>query len=88
MNKKKIYLPDFAFFRLFWLFSDSSLLLPSLYLQSKLTKKDKIELIEGRVREAQRIADYIQQRQKRPSIVSYFWYKYQDTKGFLKKVTV
>ncbi|XP_044763612.1 hyaluronidase-like [Coccinella septempunctata] len=71
--------------RLFWLFSESALLLPSLYLQSKLNKKDKIELIEGRVAEAQRIANYIQQKQKRPAIVPYFWYKYQDTRRFLKK---
>ncbi|KAK9874345.1 hypothetical protein WA026_002695 [Henosepilachna vigintioctopunctata] len=68
--------------RLHWLFRETDLLVPSLYLNEKMSRKDKLEEIEGRINEAARI---IRKKQQIASITPYFWYKYQDTRKFLTK---
>ncbi|KAL3270895.1 hypothetical protein HHI36_021407 [Cryptolaemus montrouzieri] len=72
--------------RLTWLYKESDLLLPSIYLSDKMSSKDKMELIEGRVNEAHRIVGYLGSGRHNPSILPYFWYKYQDSKRFMSKV--
>lgn len=69
--------------RLMWLFESSDNLHPSFYLsENRLTAAEKIQMIEGRIEEAQRIQ---QQTPNKPQILPYFWFKYQDTKNFVSK---
>lgn len=67
--------------RIKWMFNISDNLYPSLYLsENRLNAAEKIQMIEGRIKEAFRISNNQQ-------ILPYFWYKYQDTKTFVSKVT-
>lgn len=68
--------------RIKWLFEISHNLYPSLYLlsENKMSSNQKIQMIQGRIKEAHRVSQY------KAKILPYFWYKYQDTKTFVSKV--
>ncbi|XP_044261623.1 hyaluronidase-like [Tribolium madens] len=71
--------------RLEWLFQMSDNLHPSIYFDGRLSAKEKIQMIEGRINEAHRVATYVKTRTHRPKIVPYFWYKYHGGQVFLTK---
>ncbi|KAJ8916657.1 hypothetical protein NQ315_000302 [Exocentrus adspersus] len=63
-----------------WLFELSDNLYPSIYLGNlRLTANNKVEMVEGRIKEARRVV------QNGTKIIPYFWYKYHDTKQFVSK---
>lgn len=66
-----------------WFFELEDAFYPSVYLSSKLTAGNKVQLIEGRIKEANRVKKLIRKDKK---IYLYYWYKYHDTKEFLTKV--
>ncbi|RZB39276.1 Glyco hydro 56, Piwi, PAZ and/or DUF1785 domain containing protein [Asbolus verrucosus] len=75
--------------RIDWLFNASDNLHPSLYLSGgRLTPKEKMQMIEGRVNEAHRVAAYVKTKTHEPKIVPYFWYKYHGGQTFLSKEDV
>lgn len=74
-------------FRLKWLYQLSDNLHPSLYMSEKrLSAAEKIQMIEGRIDEAHRLLRSISNATHQ--VLPYFWYKYQDTKAFLSKVSI
>ncbi|XP_017783797.1 PREDICTED: hyaluronidase A-like [Nicrophorus vespilloides] len=67
--------------RMNWLFGNTDNLYPSLYMpQNRLNAKQRVQMIEGRITESQRINEVFDERKQ---ILPYFWYMYQDTKQFL-----
>jgi hyaluronoglucosaminidase len=70
--------------RLHWLFADTDVVLPSVYIsENKVRKHDSAKMIRGRVHEARRVA--IQQKHS-PPVLTYVRYVYTDTRKFLTKV--
>lgn len=68
------------------LFYLSDNLYPSLYLdQSTLKPNEKVQMVEGRIDEADRIRKALKKANS-TQIVPYFWYNYQDTQKFVSKV--
>jgi hyaluronoglucosaminidase len=72
--------------RIDWLFRLSGNLYPSVYFESRLSAKEKVQMIEGRVQEAHRVADHGKTKGRTPKVVPYFWYKYHGGEVFLTKV--
>jgi hyaluronoglucosaminidase len=72
--------------RIDWLFRLSGNLYPSVYFESRLSAKEKVQMIEGRVQEAHRVADHGKTKGRTPKVVPYFWYKYHGGEVFLMKV--
>lgn len=72
-------------FRIDWLFRLSDNLYPSIYLDARLTPREKTQMIEGRINEAKRVAN-INNKTKSLKILPYFWYKYHGGQTFLTKV--
>ncbi|XP_012263256.2 hyaluronidase-like isoform X1 [Athalia rosae] len=69
--------------RLSWMFNLQGMLLPSVYIRSSLNKRERMELISCRVKEAMRISSKLKQALPK-TVLPYFWYKYQDkTDDFL-----
>ncbi|KAJ8686578.1 hypothetical protein QAD02_022372 [Eretmocerus hayati] len=60
-----------------WLFGNAKLMLPSVYLQQRLERKQRITLVRNRVGEAMRLAKKSQLREE-VNVYAYYWYKYQD----------
>lgn len=61
---------------------------PSIYLGNlRLSASDKVEMIEGRINEAYRMAERVRNDTYIPKIIPYFWYKYHDTKQFVSKAS-
>lgn len=64
--------------RLSWLFSKMDVLVPSVYLPSRLSLQQQKDLIEGRINESLRIASNLANR---PKILPYYWFKFYDKKN-------
>nr|BAF93867.1 hyaluronidase [Anoplius samariensis] len=58
-----------------WLFKDEDVFLPSVYIRKELSKSERVGLVEGRVREATRVAKKLHPN---ALILAYHWFKYQD----------
>ncbi|KAK0095127.1 hypothetical protein PV326_009152 [Microctonus aethiopoides] len=63
--------------RMGWLWTIEDILMPSVYLNSKLSGTEKLNLITGRIDESLRI---IRRYNLKSEIVLYFWPKYQDNR--------
>lgn len=68
--------------RIQWLFDDSDIIFPSVYLREKLGAGDRVKLIRGRVKEAVRVAGRAQVQPK-PRVLTYIRYVYTDSIKFL-----
>ncbi|CAH0549075.1 unnamed protein product [Brassicogethes aeneus] len=68
-----------------WLFESQDNFYPSIYMGDlHMSAKDKVQMITGRMVEANRVRNMVKNR-KHPKILPYYWYKYHDTNGFLSK---
>lgn len=78
----------YFFFRTKWLFSTSTAYYPSLYFsQSVLTSDQMIaQMIQGRIKESQRIIRTLNKVPVKPKIIPYIWLKYRDTEEYMTKV--
>lgn len=52
--------------------------------EKRLSLTEKLQLIEGRITETQRLKKMFNNNKL---ILPYFWYKYQDTNNFLNEVS-
>ncbi|XP_019529357.3 hyaluronidase Tab y 2.0101 [Aedes albopictus] len=68
--------------RIQWLFDDSDIIFPSVYLREKLGAGDRIKLIRGRVKEAVRMARRANASPK-PRVLTYIRYVYTDSIKYL-----
>lgn len=65
------------FFRMSWLFRTEQVIMPSIYMQQKLSSSQRAGMVRGRVYEASRLRNNLQTKLS-AKILPYFWYKYQD----------
>ncbi|KXJ73024.1 hypothetical protein RP20_CCG016731 [Aedes albopictus] len=72
--------------RIQWLFDDSDIIFPSVYLREKLGAGDRIKLIRGRVKEAVRMARRANVQPK-PRVLTYIRYVYTDSIKYLTEVS-
>ncbi|EAT35046.1 AAEL012759-PA [Aedes aegypti] len=70
--------------RIQWLFDDSDIIFPSVYLREKLGAGDRIKLIRGRVKEAVRMARRANVQPK-PRVLTYIRYVYTDSVKYLSE---
>lgn len=75
-------------YRIDWLFQLSDNFYPSIYFDTRLSAKEKTQMIEGRIIESYRIANSVKNNTHIPKIIPYFWYKYHGGQKFLTKVKV
>ncbi|XP_055598238.1 hyaluronidase Tab y 2.0101-like [Uranotaenia lowii] len=71
--------------RIQWLFDDSDIIFPSVYLREKLSPGDRVKLVRGRVKEAVRVARNVRgfPYGQKPPVLTYMRYVYTDTIGYL-----
>ena len=73
--------------RMTWLFANEKILLPSVYLQQRLSASQRVGLVRGRVQEAVRLAR--KSRDPDVRVFAYYWYRYQDQRDlFVDKVSI
>ncbi|GJQ75196.1 hypothetical protein Trydic_g9798 [Trypoxylus dichotomus] len=73
--------------RIKWLFTTSTVYYPSLYFsQSMLTSEKKIiQMVQGRLKESQRIISTLPKVLTKPKVLPYIWLKYRDTNEYMTK---
>jgi hypothetical protein len=80
------YIQLLFMYRMSWLFDNSNILLPSVYLHYKLSPNQRVKLVRGRIEEAIRVSRKSQNKEK-IRVLPYYWYKYQDKRDdFIEKV--
>uniref|UniRef100_A0A182S7E7 Hyaluronidase n=1 Tax=Anopheles maculatus TaxID=74869 RepID=A0A182S7E7_9DIPT len=72
--------------RIMWLFDNSDIIFPSVYLREKLSPCEREQLIRGRVREAVRVAQRNSASKPRRKVLTYLRYVYTDTIQYLTEV--
>ncbi|XP_055687636.1 hyaluronidase Tab y 2.0101-like [Lutzomyia longipalpis] len=70
--------------RIMWLFENSDVILPSVYLTEAWAPNMRKSIIKGRVGEANRVARATHKR-PRPHVLTYIRYAYTDTLNFLSQ---
>ncbi|GAB0093057.1 Hyaluronidase [Sergentomyia squamirostris] len=70
--------------RILWLYENSDVLLPSVYLSESMAPNMRKSIVKGRVGEANRMARATHHR-PRPQVLTYIRYVYTDTLNFLSQ---
>ncbi|XP_063710108.1 hyaluronidase B-like [Culicoides brevitarsis] len=65
-----------------WLWDIVDVVLPSVYLNNKITAAQRVQFVRGRMREGYRVARMSKQTQK-PPVLAYLRYVYTDTLKFI-----
>lgn len=73
------------FIRTQWLYDDSDVIYPSVYMSEKIKAKDRAAMVRGRVREAVRLARNARGRDR--EVIVYYRYLFTDTRRFLSQVS-
>ncbi|XP_055378214.1 hyaluronidase Tab y 2.0101-like isoform X2 [Condylostylus longicornis] len=69
-----------------WLFGNSDIILPSVYLNEDIPKSSRLPLVRGRVKEATRLANKFEDAVSKPLIYVYHRYVYTDSFEFLPEL--
>lgn len=71
--------------RLLWLYDESDIIFPSVYLRQKLSPSEREQLVRGRVREAVRVAQRTIGSKPRRKVLTYLRYVFTDTVKYLSE---
>ncbi|KRT86603.1 glycoside hydrolase [Oryctes borbonicus] len=73
--------------RIKWLFTTSTAYYPSLYFSQSVLTSEKmiIQMIQGRLKESQRIISTLNKVPTKPKVLPYIWLKYRDTNEYMTK---
>lgn len=73
--------------RIKWLWDIVDVVLPSVYLNTKITAPQRVQFVRGRMREGNRVAK-MSQKSKKPPVLGYLRYVYTNTLDFISNVSV
>lgn len=70
-----------------WLYDNSDVIFPSVYMTEKTSPKNRPPMVRGRVKESMRLSRNVK-RSAKPMVIVYHRYKFTDSLQYLSEVSV